>query len=57
MSIKPVVMQTLNTLPFFSELLWMFWEIITHEQNYTETCAAKLTAKMFMDRGSGLEGL
>lgn len=53
MSIKPVVMQTLNTLPFFSELLWMFWEIITHEQNYTETGAAKLTAKMFMDRGSG----
>lgn len=39
--------------PFFSELLWMFWEIITHEQNYTETGAAKLTAKMFMDRGSG----
>lgn len=39
--------------PFPSELLWMFWEIITHEQNYTETGAAELTAKTFIDRGSG----
>lgn len=58
MSIKPVVMQTLSTIfPLFLNRAGCFWKSLLMSKPIQPLAAAELTAKMFMDRSRGEEGL